>query len=162
MTQDFVEEKDLEFVKAADIGDFWGGGDSCGEHLYELFITADEAGPTPVQIERYYSLCEKFDEIYNSIVEKYHSHPAVMEGGRGDKWQNVPLRILFVNVHDDSKAYEIERPARNRGFLMFARTLNFVAGLRGNRLVSSRPSENRTAHLNIEPPAEYLRSSQRR
>jgi hypothetical protein len=137
MTQDFIKEKGLGFIEAPEIGDFWGGDDACGDHTYELFITAGEAGPASIQIERYQSLCNSFDSIYNAIRERYASHLSGLDTGQRKKWHKVPVRVLFVNVNDDSKDCEIELTcSASRGFFIFARHLNFLGKLRNNRLVS--------------------------
>jgi hypothetical protein len=137
MTQDFIEEKGLEFVAAPDIGDFWGGVDECGEHSFELFITASEAGPTSVQVEQYRSLCANFGSVYSSIRERYLAHLAAMDAGKRGKWQNVPIRVIFVNVYDDHRNGDVELTCMaSRRHFIFTRRLNFLATVRDNRVVS--------------------------
>ncbi len=137
MTQDFITEKGLVFIKDSDIGDFWGGDDSIGEQSYELFFSAGETGPTPIQIDRYHSLCEAFGSVYNTLKEKYHSYLASPEARQGEKWMNVPVSVIFINVNKESADSDIELTClASRGFFVFTKRLSFVANLRDNRLTS--------------------------
>jgi hypothetical protein len=136
MAHDFVEEKELEFIESTETGDFWGGVDECGEHFYELYVTAGKDGPTPAQVHRYRVLCEKLDVVYNSIRERFRSQVG-MEAGLRNKWQHATVALDIVSVYEDGSKVEIDICGRgSRRVLFFSRHLDFVVGLRDNQIMS--------------------------
>ncbi len=50
---EFISEKNLEYVKDSESGNFWGGVDTYNKMRWELFFEADENGPTPEQITQH-------------------------------------------------------------------------------------------------------------
>ncbi|MCB2230550.1 hypothetical protein KQH82_07530 [bacterium] len=138
MNDDFIRDLNLELIQDDDIGDFWGGDDVQGEHHFEVFITADEDGPSPRQIEHYRNMVSAFDRILTESTSALQQKLRESIDPQHARYRDLPIQIIFVSVLKDDDESDIELTCEiERKAFLFKKRLSAVVCLKDNRLTET-------------------------
>jgi len=137
LDQDFIDRLQLEWVKSPDTGDFWGGVDDWEDQSFELFFTAGEDGPSAEQVDRYNSLRDHLGTVIGQVDSRLRSYLVSLEASSAEKWRNSPVELSIVSFYQVGADADVDLCCRvSRRVLFFTRSIDFVAGLRDNQIVS--------------------------
>ncbi|MBN1256036.1 MAG: hypothetical protein JXA50_12235 [Deltaproteobacteria bacterium] len=138
---EFIIEKNLEYVEDTEIGNFWGGVDTYNNMKWELFFEADKNGPTPKQLSQYKIFLADFDVIYENIKQHIAPQLPIPINNSFSDYRNLPVNVDIVTLKKKGSEADIELACcfYQKKFI-FKKRLFFLVNIKNNQIVSVVPN----------------------
>jgi len=135
MIDEFIKQKEMDFVEEPDGGSFWGGVDTYAEHKFELFLKGDVTGPSQAHIDKYNSLLENLERIVVDIQARLKSHFMAQGDDGWKRFEGAPVEIDIIGIDEQKSKGDLDILAsvRGKGFI-FKKRLHFCASVRDNQV----------------------------